>query len=100
MGPQLGNSRPGAGGVGRKVERAQRANFAVADDAIVGLHPDDRAVEDRDRFPSRPTVRPLVQGQIDLVGGDPVDSHDRTPLTDPFSRPFGKALGVALSRRS
>ena len=44
-------------GIGRQVERSQRADLAVADQPGVGLDSDDRAVEDGDRFAAGPLVR-------------------------------------------
>ena len=46
MRPQLGDAGAHAVRVGRQVERPERTDLAVADDAGVGLDLDDGAVED------------------------------------------------------
>ena len=66
MRPQLGDPGANAVGIGRQVERPERADLAIAHDARIGLDAHDGAVEDRDRFPARPFVTAFVQGQIDL----------------------------------
>ncbi len=59
--PELGDARSRTGRVGRQVERPERTDFAVPGEPFVGLDRHDRAVENRDGFPPRPLVAPLVQ---------------------------------------
>ena len=75
MRTQLGDSRANAGRVSGKVKWPEGADLAVPDDSGVGFNSHDRAVEHGDRLATRPVVRSLVQGQIDLVGGNPTDFH-------------------------
>ena len=72
---QLAQARPHAFGVGRQVERPQRADLAEADESRIGFHADDRAVEDRDRLSTRPFVAAFMQRKFDTVGEDALDSH-------------------------
>ena len=51
----------GALGIGRQVNGAKRADFAVADDAFVGLDPHDSAVENLHRLAAGPVVAAFVQ---------------------------------------
>ena len=67
---------PHAVGVGRQVERSERANLAVAHKAGVGFDTDDGAVEHRDRLTARPLVVSLPQRQLDAVGEDANDFHE------------------------
>ena len=59
--PELGDARAHALGVGRQVKRPERADLAVAGDALVGLDRHDRAVEDRDGLAAGPFVASFVQ---------------------------------------
>ena len=79
MRPKFGDSRANAVGVGRQVERTERANLAPAGDAAVGFDFDDCAVEDRNRFASRPLVTALVERQFDPICADAFDFHSATP---------------------
>jgi hypothetical protein len=74
---EFGQAGADAVGVGGQVERAERADLAVAGQAGVGLDPHGGAVEDRDRLAAGPLVAPLVQGQLDAVGADAGDLHRR-----------------------
>ena len=60
--PEFRDPGAHAVGIGRQVERPERADLAVADDARVGLDRDDRAVEDVDRLAARPLVAALRAG--------------------------------------
>ena len=69
--------KPGAHalGIGRQIERPERADLAVADEPGVGLDADDGAVEDGDGLAAGPLVGPLVQRQFDAIGEDAGDFH-------------------------
>jgi hypothetical protein len=75
---ELGYAGPCPLRIGRQVERTQRADLAMADGPFIGLDSHDRAVEHLNRLAAGPFVAALVQGQVDLVGGDPGDLHRRT----------------------
>ena len=77
---EFGQPGADAGGVGRQVRRPERADLAPADQTRVGLDPHDGAVEDGDGVPAGPLVRPLVEGQPDLVRRHPRDAHPPPPL--------------------
>ena len=68
--------------VGRKVNRAKRADFAVAGDALVGLDPHDRAVKHLHRLAAGPVIAALVQRQIHLKHADFADVHERPRRVD------------------
>src|SRR5262249_41363837 len=75
MRPQFRDPGTGTIGVGGQIERAQRANLAIAGEPLVGVYRYDRAVEDGYRLTAGPFVTPLVQGQFDTVRGNPTDFH-------------------------
>ena len=62
VGRKLGEAGADTGGVGGQIEGAEGADFAVADEAGVGLDLDDGAVEDVDRFAAGPGVAAFVEG--------------------------------------
>ena len=55
--------------------RAQRANLAIAGDALIGLDRDHGRIEDRDGIAAGPAVGPFVQRQLDAIGADGGDFH-------------------------
>ena len=93
-GPQLGEAGSHARGVGRQIHRAERADFAVASEAGVGFHADDRAVENGHALSFRPAIVPLFQRQVDLVGGEAGDLHEQNEKSElgGTAWPTGNAL--------
>ena len=73
--PQLAQPRAHALGVGGKIERPERTDFAVADDARVRLHADDGAIEDGDGFSAAPFVGGFDEREFDAIGEDAGDFH-------------------------
>ena len=77
----------GAGtlGVGREVNRAKRADLAVAGDALVGLDPHDRAVKHLHRLAVGPVIAALVQRQVNLKDADFSNLHERSGRVDAYA---------------
>ena len=71
----LGDACPRSGGVGGQVDGAERADFAHAGYAVVGLDEHDGAVEHFHGLPARPLIGTFVEGQVHLVGGNAANLH-------------------------
>ena len=72
---ELLNASASAGCIGRKINRAERADFSVTRDLRIGQNFDDSGVEDRHRFAAGPLVLSLAQWKIDLIKIDAGDFH-------------------------
>ena len=76
MRAKFANASANALRVGGQIIRAERTDFAVADEARVGFHANDGAVEHRDRLAAGPFVAAFAQRQVHLVGRDLCDLHE------------------------
>ena len=62
--------------IGRQIERPQRADLAVADEAARRSRRATIVLSNTvDRLSARPFVAAFVKRQIDLIGGDASDFH-------------------------
>ena len=70
---------PGADtlGIRWQIERPQRANFAIADEAVIRLHGDDGAIENSHGLATGPFVSGFMQREIDLIGENTSNFHER-----------------------
>jgi len=75
MRSQLAQSGTHALGIGGQVERSERTNLAVADEAGIGLHAHYGAVEDGDGLATAPFVGAFVQRKFNAVGEDAGNFH-------------------------
>src|SRR5690349_4589974 len=75
MRSELAQTGADAFGIGREVKGAEGADFAVADEAGVGLDADDGAIKHGDGLAAAPLVGRLVQGELDAIGLDAGDLH-------------------------
>jgi hypothetical protein len=73
--PDLLETGAHAGGVSRQVGGTERADLAIAGDALIGLNRHHGRVEHGDDVSTRPFVAAFVQRQVDLIGADGGDFH-------------------------
>ena len=86
MRAKFANAHTNAFGVGRQIKRPQRTDLAVTDDARVGFHRNDGAVEHGDRLAAGPFVAALAQGEVHLVGRNFRNLHQSGDCSRPRGR--------------
>lgn len=75
MRPEFAQVSAHAFGISRQVEGPERANFAVAGEAGVGLDADDGAVENGDGLAAASLVGDFVEWEFNAVGQEAGDFH-------------------------